>query len=143
MYQYYAAKYEKEKTLNPFEEHGSTWILAGCYDLYLKEWLKYFRPNQIHIIDGDLFITNPVFVLKRLEDFLGLQQYFDESKFVFDTEKGFFCKKYEDGRKECMKKEKGRAHPHVNEELLSRIRDLYRPHNKEFMKLSNMTLNWL
>ena len=117
--------------------------MKGCYDVHYQKWIKHFEKDQIHIIDGDRFIKDPFTQMKQTETFLGLKPYFRKENFVFDEHKGFFCKRFEDGRKECMKEGKGRKHPVIHKNTLNKFRDFYRPHNSRFMQMTNRTFRWV
>ncbi len=54
------------------------------YDVHIKGWLEYFNLSQIHLVNGDILISNPVRELKRAEEFLKVKSYFTEDMFYFN-----------------------------------------------------------
>ena len=118
-------------------------VLKGCYNVYYKKWMEYFKREQIHIINGDTFTKDPFNQIKKVENFLGLEPYFTKDHFVFDEQKGFYCKHFESGQRECMKEGKGRKHPVIEDGILGKFRDFYRIHNIRFMRLTGMKFEWM
>lgn len=43
------------------------------------------------IINGDKFSKNPLPALKNLEKFLNVKPFFNESMFIYDKKKKFYC----------------------------------------------------
>ena len=90
-------------TLRPFEEYvtedsqhrvlraSSTIITTGLYVNHLKRWLEYFPLEQIHFINGEELVKNPVHEMKAVEKFLGLEPFIDENLYYFNETKGFPC----------------------------------------------------
>ena len=74
----------------------------SIYYIHLKRWLEYFPFKQIHIVNGEEFIRNPINELKKLEKFLGLTSYFTEQNFIFDSNKGFYCLNNKQNKTECL-----------------------------------------
>ncbi len=111
--------------------------------MYYKKWLENFKKEQIHIINGDTFTKDPYSQIKEVENFLGLEPYFTKDYFVFDEQKGFYCKQFESGKRECMKEGKGRKHPEIEDGILGKFRDFYRIYNIRFMRLTGRKFEWM
>ena len=76
--------------------------------------------DQILLLDGDVFVEEPVKVLNEIEEFLGIPSYFTKDHFDFSGRKGFPCFKLdEESRSQCMSKGKARDHPDLSEERLT------------------------
>ncbi|KAL4233479.1 Sulfotransferase [Mactra antiquata] len=118
-----------------------TIVAKSMYIKYIKQWMKFFSPKQIHIVDGDEFALNPVKELQELERFLGIKPYFTKSHFALVKERGFFCLKRPNGV-ECLEKGKGRAHPNVSPAILSMLRIFFTPYNEELFALMGRRLDW-
>lgn len=116
-------------------------VIRSIYHLHYTRWLQYFTPDQILVLDGEKFMSNPVPTCQQVEKFLGLHPYIDESHFVFNRKKKFFCKKIR-GRSVCMGENKGRKHTKVEQDLLEKLHEFYRPHNDIFFKMVNYTFSW-
>ena len=130
---------------DPFPPFEMIWrnYLYVFYDTSLEKWLQYFRIEQIHIVDGDVLRQMPLQELKQIEKFLNIESYFDETQFYFNKSRGVFCvSKPRFGQSKCLWKEKGRKHPKVNETALQMIRNVFRPHNQRFYKLSGKHFGW-
>jgi heparan sulfate N-deacetylase/N-sulfotransferase NDST2 len=64
----------------------------GNYASHLERWLNFYKPHQLHIVDGEELKYDPVSVLNRLQRSLGVQPFMDYANHLkFDRKKGFFC----------------------------------------------------
>ena len=119
-------------------------IKIGVYAKHLERWLQYFPLGQIHLVNGERLISDPATEMAKIQDFLGLKRVITEKHFYFNTTKGFPCLKKPEGsgNPHCLGKTKGRAHPTVNNKVLQRLRDFYRPFNQKFYQLTGMDFDW-
>lgn len=132
------------------ESFESSWRrYASTYDEKFEVWLKYFDKKQIHVVDGDALTVNPVKELNKIELFLKIDQYFDDSIVVFSETKGFYCLKKPGSRDvssadnvECLNRGKGNQHPNISEAVEKEMRAFFRPHNKRFYQLSGRNFDW-
>ena len=53
--------------------------------------MKYFKREQIHIVDGDALIENPLPELRKIESFLGLKPNSTKLIFISTSAKGFIA----------------------------------------------------
>ena len=126
-----------------FELIWEHFMNTSYYDTSLENWLHYFRIEQIHVVDGDVLRKSPLQELKKIEQFLNIEPYFHEKHFYLNTTRGMFCiSKPRFGQENCWQKGKGRTHPNVNETVLQIVRDMLRPHNQRFYKLSMKHFSW-
>ena len=101
-------------------------------------WTSVFNKSQIHIVDGDLLITNPLAELTKIEKFLGLPHYISEDHIYFNETKRFFCIRSTG----CLSKGKGRPHPTIDQGVIDKLQRFYAPHNEQFFSLTGRTFNW-
>ncbi|KAK7901154.1 hypothetical protein WMY93_017923 [Mugilogobius chulae] len=116
-------------------------IQRSLYDVHMRNWLRHFPLEQIHIVDGDALIRDPLPELQKVENFLNLQPRIAPSNFYFNQTKGFYCIR-SDGRERCLHESKGRPHPVVNNSVLHQLRAFLREHNRTFFRLVRRTFNW-
>lgn len=151
---------KKHGTLRPFEEYvtedsqhrvlraSSTIITTGLYANHLKRWLEYFPLKQIHFVNGEELVKNPVHEMKAVEKFLGLEPFIDENLYYFNETKGFPClvpvsqEGDDKGAAGCLSETKGRPHPTINEDVVTLLRDFYRPSNDEFYQVVGKNFGW-
>ena len=154
----YAQIFDKyQGKIRPFEEYVtkngtvlkySKIVQTGVYITHLKNWLKYFPLEQILFVNGEELIKNPVPELKLVEKFLGLKPFIDEKLFYFNETKGFPClvpptqTNGEPTKSGCLSKDKGRPHPHVNEDVVTLLRDYYKPLNEDFYRTVSRNFQW-
>lgn len=154
----YAQIFDKYRgKVRPFEEYvakdgavltSSKIVQTGVYKIHLKNWLKYFPLEQIQFVNGEELIRNPVPELKMVEKFLGLQPFIDEKLFYFNETKGFPClvpptqTNDEPTKSGCLSKDKGRPHPNVSEDVMTLLRDYYKPFNEDFYGLVGRNFQW-
>ncbi|XP_061692636.1 heparan sulfate glucosamine 3-O-sulfotransferase 1-like isoform X2 [Syngnathoides biaculeatus] len=116
-------------------------IQRSLYDIHMRNWLRHFPLEQIHIVDGNLLIHDPLPELKKVERFLNLPPRIVSSNFYFNQTKGFYCIR-SDGRERCLHESKGRPHPVVNSTVLQQLRSYLQEHNRTFFRLVKRTFNW-
>ncbi|ELU11841.1 hypothetical protein CAPTEDRAFT_45623, partial [Capitella teleta] len=66
-------------------------IARSLYEVSLLRWLTKFPLKQFHLIDADLFIKDPVTVLRRIEVFLGLEPMITPDMVYLAKMKGYYC----------------------------------------------------
>ncbi|XP_022083513.1 heparan sulfate glucosamine 3-O-sulfotransferase 1-like [Acanthaster planci] len=140
---YFIGNTFEESVINSSGEVSRTNLLVakGVYVTVLRGYLMYFHPKQILAIDGEAFINDPYPAVKRVEQFLGIRDYFTPDHFYFEAQKGFFCLNKPIPRN-CMREAKGRPHPDVDDATLLKLRDFYRPYNKALNQLMKVDFRW-
>ena len=128
---------------------SARFMQAGLYSVYIKNWLRYFPRDQIHIVNGDNLIHDPGMELMKVQRFLGIEVLINRSDFVFNPSKQFYCLTnrpyFNSGTHEdtiCLGPSKGRKHPHISQRTLQAMRDFYRPYNQELYDLVGMDFGW-
>ncbi|XP_028845407.1 heparan sulfate (glucosamine) 3-O-sulfotransferase 1-like1 [Denticeps clupeoides] len=116
-------------------------IQRSLYHLHMRNWLRHFPLEQIHLVDGDTLISDPLPELRRVERFLQLPPRIAAANFYFNQTKGFYCIR-SDGRERCLHESKGRPHPPVNSTILRQLRSYFRQHNRSFYQLVGCSFNW-
>ncbi|XP_069728457.1 heparan sulfate glucosamine 3-O-sulfotransferase 3A1-like [Phaenicophaeus curvirostris] len=119
-------------------------IQIGIYAKHLENWLLYFPIGQILFVSGERLITDPAGELGRVQDFLGLKRIITDKHFYFNKTKGFPCLKKAEGssKPHCLGKTKGRTHPNIDQEVVQRLRDFYRPFNMKFYQMTGQDFGW-
>ncbi|XP_053434071.1 heparan sulfate glucosamine 3-O-sulfotransferase 1 [Nycticebus coucang] len=113
----------------------------SLYHEHLRRWLRFFPLRRIHIVDGDRLIRDPFPEIQRVERFLKLSPQINASNFYFNKTKGFYCLR-DSGRDRCLHESKGRAHPHVDPQLLNKLHEYFHEPNKKFFELVGRTFDW-
>jgi len=129
-------------------------VRRSMYDVHMEWWLKYFSPDQFHILSAENLEANPVKELRRVEKFLGLRHKLTKELFYFDKTKGFYCMcvnpRKQDARlnkrvtveQTCLGPNKGRTHPSVDPNVLDKLRNFFRPHNERLYKMIGINFGW-
>jgi len=137
---------------------GSSLIQSSVYHFYLARWLRYFPLRQIHLVNGEQLVKNPLDELQKVERFLKLPARFGQDNIYFNATKGFYCMRgggdmsdwgAEDMRGEgsartewCLDASKGRAHTDVSAEAVEKLRNHFRPHNKRLYQMVGREFGW-
>ncbi|XP_060064135.1 heparan sulfate glucosamine 3-O-sulfotransferase 6-like [Ylistrum balloti] len=145
----------KRASMKPFEQMAlsdnntglvdTSWsiIKTGIYAKHLEEWLRYFPLEQFHFVNGENMVKRPSEEMLKLQDFLGLRRYINDSHFYMNDTRGFPCiHKIGSKYPHCLVGTKGRKHPHVNSNVIKRLQDFYRPFNKKFYQMTNIDFGW-
>ena len=147
-YKRYFLRETFEKTfVNPINnsiDENLTLFIIGKYIKGIKAALKVYHREQFHFVDGDAFAQDPLHSLLEIESFLGLPKFFKRSHFKLNEERGFFCA-YVPERPdfECMIPSKGRPHPSIDEDIVQKLYDMYRPYNKALAAEFGLSFPWL
>lgn len=130
-----------------FDEHGD---VRACYkpvrnSLYVKHvsrWLEKFQLENLHIVDGDRFIRDPLYELRRLETYLGLAHKITHQHIYFNESKGFYCYRHPKEGAKCLGETKGRRHINVSGTVIDKLRTFFQPYNDKLFSLVNRTFDW-
>lgn len=121
-------------------------LTVSLYDVHFQNWLDYFDLEQIHIVDGDALIKNPVSELEKVGDFLEVDSFFREDMFYFNATKGFYCWRKRDDRGHaspvCLGSAKGHAPPPLSNRTVQRLSEFFEPHNERFFAQIRRRFNW-
>ncbi|OWF39095.1 heparan sulfate glucosamine 3-O-sulfotransferase 5-like [Mizuhopecten yessoensis] len=115
-------------------------VRISIYHQHFERWLKVFRPDQFHIVDGDNLIVRPWEEIAQVEEFLGLPHKITREHFYFNSTRGFYCMKL--GHEKCLGATKGRRHPFTDPVAVEKLRAFFKPHNQMLFQLINRTFDW-
>ena len=122
---------------------SSYYIRNGIYISHLERWLKYFPLEQLMILDGEKLLVDPYNVVRKIENFLNLEQFFKKDVFVYNEEKGFMCiKRPMDKKSRCLGESKGSVHPFIDEKVLSRLKEFYETLDEKLFKIIKTDPFW-
>uniref|UniRef100_A0A915HHY5 Sulfotransferase domain-containing protein n=1 Tax=Romanomermis culicivorax TaxID=13658 RepID=A0A915HHY5_ROMCU len=142
-------------------------IRIGLYSKHIKNWLKFFPPNQILFVSGENLVKKPYDEIRLVEKFLNLPKFIKKSFFRYNATKKFPClmkKKRHlstvDNRREktdnntkqpltatvisyhCLGKTKGRPHVKVQQKALCRLKKFYQSFNDHFFDIVGRNFGW-
>ena len=118
-------------------------VHEACYSETLLKWVDRFPREQIHIVDGGRFVSEPYKELRKLEIFLNISHYFNRNMFVFNTKRGFYCPINSNGHKVCMASAKGRKHLEISNDTRPKLDSFFRSCNKDLRILTGETFSWM
>ena len=107
----------------------------SLYHIHLQSWLDVFPRDQILVVNGDKFISEPWTELSRVEAFLRLPHLLTKEDFYYNSTKGFYCGRESCGRTKCLGRSKGRLGPQVATALQEQVCLFFQPHNEVLFKL--------
>ena len=129
------------------DEHGNVnasnvIVDTSNYAKHFQNWLKHFPRDRFLVIDLETLEKGAFHKLKELEEFLGLDPYFQDSMFYYDAGRHGTC--MHGKRRPCpAKSTPGFLHKaEPSEATLKKLYEFYRPSNKEFMKLTGLDFPW-
>ena len=99
----------------------SHYLNSGLYAYTLERWMKFFPREQLLVLQSEELASNPDQVMSQIFEFLNVPAFGDI--------------KY-------PSKNKGSYSSKIDERLLTRLYDFYRPHNKRLEELIGRKFNW-
>ena len=117
-------------------------IQISKYINHYTRYLKEFPRSQIHIVDGDRLVSNPVEEIGLAQDFLGIGRKITDDNIYFNATKGFFCMKDYNNKSYCLSSEKGRKHPDVSPSVIEQLHHYFYPYNQQFYEAAGRIFNW-
>ena len=114
-------------------------VNSSCYSYHLKQWMTIFEKNQFCFVNGDAFIHDPYKEMKLLEECLGVASFYQNSHFVYNRQKRFYCFNRKKNNPLCLGRSKGRQHPLVQQNVISKLKLFFSPWNHELYNLLNRT----
>ena len=116
-------------------------IKTSRYGDFLPMWLERFSREQLLILDGDKFITDPFVALNEVEKFLGLRTFYKRNMLWYNESKGFFCFKNEN-KEFCMGDNKGREHQQLSNELREKLLNYFKNYNEKLNTIAGTNFHW-
>ena len=118
-------------------------IIRSSYAKFIENWTRFFPlRSQLHIVDGQKLVSDPVSELRKVETFLGLRHYFTQKNFVFDKKLGFYCLPSDGGRIRCIGKSKGVKHPTLDPFVEAKLRTYFKTLNQRFYQIVGHDFGW-
>ena len=122
----------------------SRFMDMSIYGDSMKVWMKYFNLSQILIIESNELKRDPVSVLNRVEDFLGLEHFIKPDMFVFNSEKGFYCirSSLTSTGMACYDQYRGRTYEPLPADTFTKLKNYFKPRNELFFDLIGKYFEW-
>ncbi|XP_048250639.1 heparan sulfate glucosamine 3-O-sulfotransferase 5-like [Haliotis rufescens] len=117
-------------------------VQVSIYHQFFSRWFFVFPRNQIHIVDGENLIIDPVAEISPIEHFLGIEHRITSNMLYFNTSRGFYCMRINVTNEKCLGASKGRKHPEFKKSLMKILDDFFRPHNVKLFQMLNRRFNW-
>uniref|UniRef100_A0A915IYB4 Sulfotransferase domain-containing protein n=1 Tax=Romanomermis culicivorax TaxID=13658 RepID=A0A915IYB4_ROMCU len=115
----------------------------SMYAEHLKKWIELFPlKKNLHIVDGDRFVSDPLSELKLVEKFLNLSEEISNDSIYFNVSKGFYCYIHPDEGSKCLSESKGRKHVEISQETAARLTTFFKIHNEKLFQMINRRFSW-
>lgn len=124
-------------------------ISDGFYAVFHKRWQEFFPDDQLKVIDGNRFLTEPWVPLKVLQNFIGVQEYIGKRNFILPPGgKGLPCFTEDPNnaaKTDCLGEGKGRTmEKRFSDDVNEALHALFKPLDDYFAKkiLHQKPFNW-
>ncbi|KAK7099682.1 heparan sulfate glucosamine 3-O-sulfotransferase 5-like [Littorina saxatilis] len=117
-------------------------VQISMYHHHFRHWLDVFPRHQIHVVDGDRLITDPVSEIERIEDFLGVERRVNYDLLYYNQTRGFYCMRKNATVQKCLGASKGRKHPDIEPSVIRKLNRFFEPHNKQLFDLIRQWFPW-
>ncbi|XP_046366422.1 heparan sulfate glucosamine 3-O-sulfotransferase 5-like [Haliotis rufescens] len=117
-------------------------IQISIYHQFFPRWFSTFSKDQIHIVDGDNLIVDPVSEISQIENFLGIENRITYNTLYFNRTRGFYCMRFNKTAEKCLGASKGRKHPDLEPSVIKKMKKFFRPHNERLFRILKRRFNW-
>ena len=125
-------------------------VKHSIYDEGMDRYLKYFKVEQIMIIDSEEFKRDPFKTLYDIETFLKIEHVIKPEYFTFIKDKGFHCVRSvrNSSVAACYDRRRGRKEINVKtsdsvtNSTRQKLRDFFKPHNERFFETVGKKFDW-
>lgn len=117
-------------------------VRTSIYTKHLERWLKFFPAEQVHVVDGDRLIADPLPELQLAERFLRLPPRIGRHNLYFNATRGFYCLRFSRAFSKCLAGSKGRTHPRVEPSVVAKLQRFFHPFNQKFYQITGRTFDW-
>lgn len=118
-------------------------VKTSTYANHLERWLNVFDRQQLHVVDGDAMIVNPLPELRKVENFLGVGNRLSDTNIFWNDTRGFYCMRdVENGLEKCLSGNKGRKHPEVDPAVRDKLKEYFRPFNEKLFSMIGQVFDW-
>jgi hypothetical protein len=109
------------RDLDNLMNHKSKFLITGLYVYFLEKWMSLFPKEQFLILRNEDLSQAPAAVMSQVFEFLGVPD----------------CQHIEYPRKNTT------TYPsQIDEILLTRLQEFYRPHNQKLEEFLGRKFNW-
>ena len=109
------------------------------YPAQLEMLTQVFPREQVHVIDGEKMVTNPLPEIKKIEQFLEIPSFFSEEHFYFPEGSKFPCfRPSRESKPKCMEGDKGRSHPDLLPETYEHLKMYFSPKMDTFFNMTGI-----
>ncbi|XP_022095575.1 heparan sulfate glucosamine 3-O-sulfotransferase 5-like [Acanthaster planci] len=117
-------------------------ISASVFSKHFKNWLEHFPRDRFYILSDEKVNKDIYTEMKNIENFLGLEPFFERNMFFYNREIHAPCMKVEP--RPCPAKSTPGFLPKAepSPEVIQKLRNFFRPYNQEFEKLTQMEFSW-
>ena len=137
--------FEESVTLddNKTIDVSSRFVEFSHYPKHMQAWLDFFKRSQILILDGHNMEQDPSNELNKVENFLGIKNYFTPKMFAFNSVKKKYCLNINSSAElDCLNEKKGRKHPDIDKNIIKSLQTYFKPLNKKFFSMIGKSFNW-
>ena len=105
-----------------FDLHHHSYLGRGLYAQQIERWLKFFRKEQLLVIQSESFYADPPLILAKINKFLNLPEHEWESH---------------------PRKLYNRAsYPEMGDKTQQTLLEFFRPHNERLFEILGREFNW-
>lgn len=117
-------------------------VRTSSYSVHLKNWLKYYPLSSFLFLDHDELISDTFSVVKKVEKFLNIGDYFKRNMFFFDPSRGGPCMVA--GESPCPPKSTPGflAKAKLSKNVESKLTQYFRPIIKDFVDITGGDFPW-
>ena len=117
-------------------------VQNSIYFPFVYRWIDKFSKDQVYIVDGESFISNPIQELRGVEKFLGVSSNLKEDNLYFNSTSGYFCPKLRGGPRCYGHAEGWHQLKNVDFTVLERLKQFYEHHNERLYSLLGTRFDW-
>ncbi len=118
-------------------------INTGIYINHISSYLDTFQLRQMLILDGDVFVQDPLVTLREVVEFLHIPRFYTSKHFIFTEENGYYCANIPSRPDvQCIEHDEGSAHEDIDRKVIDKLSEFYKPYTMHLQNLVGKRFSW-
>lgn len=134
---------EEELNGNQKIRDAHLYLYKSYYARHLRHWYKFYSPENILLLDFEKLKSNPKLSLKKVTNFLGIENIYTEFEETEEKLKGDLYKKDQGSNQQIKHYNTTPYKEKMSAEMKTELSELFQPYDAELKKLTGRQFSWM